>query len=378
MIVKTGKKSSLGCQEAYFFGNTEIMHVEIFLEHGTHTLTFKTGTDVAREDMAFGGIKVFEFCDSFVDEVKSFINTIPLAIGGLSDHPFVPYVGTHVPPYMERANVEFLGEAMGWHLEPREIKNVKIDKSLVHDGDFIAIMRLDGLDPLIMYGTGGHVGHSTMALHFDGELYIVESQDAWYWPTSGLQRTPWDLWMKRAEDASFHVSWLPLSDEARAAFDSDAAREFYFETEGLPYGYHNFLFGWLDTPSDNLPGLMPNEFLPILGAILEMIVPKFIFTTVGEALNIRLGTKDLTIPELAAEAASQGMSLQDVMAIPEQDGWIYYGEEPRDGLSYVCSAYVAALYKAAGLFGDMPINATEFHPRDVYSLAFFNDTFDRP
>jgi hypothetical protein len=47
-------------------------------------------------------------------------------------------------------------------------------------------------------------------------------------------------------------------------------------------------------------------------------------------------------------------------------------------LSYVCSAYVAALYKAAGLFGDMEINATEFTPRDVYELNFFNTTMDRP
>ena len=36
-------------------------------------------------------------------------------------------------------------------------------------------MRLDGVDPMIMYGAGTHAGHSTMALRFDGELYIVES-----------------------------------------------------------------------------------------------------------------------------------------------------------------------------------------------------------
>ena len=51
-------------------------------------------------------------------------------------------------------------------------------------------MRLDGLDPMIMYGTGSRSGHSVMALRFDGELYIVESQDAWYWPTHRIQRTP--------------------------------------------------------------------------------------------------------------------------------------------------------------------------------------------
>jgi len=36
-------------------------------------------------------------------------------------------------------------------------------------------MRLDGLDPMIMYGTGSKIGHNTMALRFDGELYVVES-----------------------------------------------------------------------------------------------------------------------------------------------------------------------------------------------------------
>ena len=60
----------------------------------------------------------------------------------------------------------------------------------------MAIFRLDGLDPIIMYGTGSHIGHDTMALRFDGELYVVESQDVWYWPTAGLQRTIWADWIK--------------------------------------------------------------------------------------------------------------------------------------------------------------------------------------
>lgn len=87
---------------------------------------------------------------------------------------------------MEKANVAFLHEAMGYELVPRTTRKVEIDPDLIQDGDFMAIMRLDGLDPIIMYGSGSHVGHSTMALRFDGELYIVESQAAWYWPTHNL------------------------------------------------------------------------------------------------------------------------------------------------------------------------------------------------
>lgn len=47
------------------------------------------------------------------------------------------------------------------------------------------------------------------------------------------------------------------------------------------------------------------------------------------------------------------------MAMPELDGWEYTGIEPRDGLSYVCSAYVVAFLKEAGLFGTNEINAVE-------------------
>lgn len=71
---------------------------------------------------------------------------------------------------------------VNWDLEERKTQKVEIDESLIQSGDYFAVLRLDGLDPMIMYGTGSHSGHSVMAMRFDGELYIVESQDSWYWP----------------------------------------------------------------------------------------------------------------------------------------------------------------------------------------------------
>jgi hypothetical protein len=56
-------------------------------------------------------------------------------------------------------------------------------------------MRLDGIDPMIMYGSGSHTGHSVMALRMEGELYIVESQDGWYWPREGIQKNKWSDWI---------------------------------------------------------------------------------------------------------------------------------------------------------------------------------------
>lgn len=36
------------------------------------------------------------------------------------------------------------------------------------------------------------------------------------------------------------------------------------------------------------------------------------------------------------------------------------------------------MYLAAGLFDDLEINATEFTPRDIYNLDFFDKDFNRP
>jgi hypothetical protein len=80
---------------------------------------------------------------------------------------------------------------------------------------------------------------------------------------------------------------------------------------------------------------------------------------------------------LAAEAAKRNLTLDQVMAQVEVEGWEYKGIEPKDGKAYVCSAYVAAVYAAAGMFPG-PINGPEFTPKDVYTLNIFDLDFKRP
>jgi len=75
-------------------------------------------------------------------------------------------------------------------------------------------------------------------------------------------------------------------------------------------------------------------------------------------LNHKLATKNLDIKSLAAEASKRNMTVMDVLAIPEQDGWIYK-REFHDGESFVCSVYVARLWKEAGVFGNLSITAAE-------------------
>jgi hypothetical protein len=75
---------------------------------------------------------------------------------------------------------------MMYDMEVRTITEVEIDPNLIQSGDFLALMRMDGSGPMIMYGAGSAVSHNTVALRFDGELYICESQGGSFWPISGI------------------------------------------------------------------------------------------------------------------------------------------------------------------------------------------------
>ena len=138
------------------------------------------------------------------------------------------------------------------------------------------------------------------------------------------------------------------------------------------------MYGWVDSAYDNWPPLIAREFAPILWKLVEDIDEKLAYNMFSEALNKRLGVDGKNISDLAMLAAEKNMSLSEVMAMPELDGWIYSGVSTRDGPSYVCSAYVTALYKAAGVFGDLDVNATEFTPMDVPNLKFWDETSPRP
>ena len=163
------------------------------------------------------------FCDGYINTFISAFNTALAFIGGMTSNPYLPVMGSHVPKYMERANVDFLRKAMKFPMEEREIKEYLYDETNFASGDFLAILRLDGIDPLIMYATGSHAGHTAMTLWFEDELYVIESQDAGHWPKQGIQRNKYRDWIRFAKNADYHVTHMPLSKEARENFNEKAA-----------------------------------------------------------------------------------------------------------------------------------------------------------
>jgi hypothetical protein len=112
-----------------------------------------------------------------------------------------------------------------------------------------------------------------------------------------------------ARERDYNVAWLPLKPEIAAAYNIQKARDFFYEMEGLPYGYHNFLFGWDDTVFSNLPPLMPSEYIPIVLAQYEKVNFNQVYKIFGAGINMRLGTTGLSIPELAGLAATQGKTI---------------------------------------------------------------------
>ena len=69
---------------------------------------------------------------------------------------------------------------------------------------------------------------------------------------------------------------MPLSAKNLLKFDKKKAQDWFFEKEGLPYGYHNFLWGWIDTERDNYPPILANELVPVLMALLDKVIPSSI------------------------------------------------------------------------------------------------------
>lgn len=373
ITIDAKNKKSTFCREALFLSTTMRHHVEYLFLEKTHELTFSNLDQDDMIDIDLSGVRMYLFCHGVVDSFVSVFNTVKLFLGGLGENPKWPIIGSHVPEYMEKANVHFIEEAMGWKMQKRDVTYVDLDEAEIHDGDFLAITRLDGLDEIIMWGTGGRVGHSTVALHIDGELHIIESQDAWYWPKHKIQRNTYKQWVQYAKNCDFNVVVLPLKDEYREKFNGTAALEWFETVEGMPYGYHNFLFSWIDTPADNYPPTLPNELIVIAFELVGELLPSVIESFFLQAMNHRLETTGLNFKQVVAESEKRGITMLELMAMPELDGWMY-----SDGYSYVCSCFVVGVYKAAGLFGDMEINAVEFTPKDVYQLNIFNETAELP
>ena len=377
LSLENSGKIDTWCSELFIFHTSNHNYLQFVAFEGYHEIVLKRITQDDKDEIKVNGVKLYGFCAGLVNTVKSFFLTLKAFYGGLGTDPHAknPKFRPNIPKDMERANLRIL--ELFNHYTPERRKNnsiVYFDKKAIHSGDFLLISRLDGLDPLIMIGAGGRSGHSAVCSWIDDELYVLESQDGWYWPKAGIQRNKWDDWIIWAHNADFNVAVLPLREEYRNKFDNAKAMEWFEnEVEGLNYGYHNFISTWIDTPDRNFPFIATSEIVEFLFSLVSKVYPPASDLIITENINMRLGTKNLTFQQSIAEAARRGKSLEELLAEPEMEGNVY-----SDGLNYVCSCLVVAYWKHGGLFGDLDFSPNEFGPRDIYLLDIFDKNFERP
>jgi len=356
--IRSKNPSNLFCQDFYMIGNYNGMAIDTVWKKG-----------LIKVDIPYsnGNLYLFRFKGTPPEMLYSLLETAKL---------FQPYITKDgkISDSVRNSNLELLHKMANMSMPESTQKGIYIiNPNKVRSGDLLAIMRLDGLLPMEGFGMGSGTGHVAVALWIGKELYVVESTDKTnYWPVRGIQKTKWWDWMKMAHDAEYIVEYLPLNDGKRNQFDNDAAIRWFESVEGLPYGYNNYLFCWVDTTNDNYPPPLSSEFMEVGMSYIGKHLPSIAEKMWNQALRKRLNVFNLnSTADLIKLAYIRDIPFGKLMSIPEMDDWVY-----DDGKSMVCSVFVCSLWKAAGLFGNIAknIQCTEFHNWDAYSLMFFNES----
>jgi hypothetical protein len=370
-LVVSNPINGTDCKDFYLFATLDSIQFHHFGQ-GTHSVLFdlKNLDPALLWDVQTNGVRIFHFLYQPEDTFMALLQTALL---------FQPEIfGPQVNNEFGQMNVDFIRAYANFSFTDRPgAPIVNLNASDIGSGDFVGVTRMDGLDPMIIFGMGGTTGHTTVALWFSDGLYICESQvNSSYWPTNNIQRTPWATWVQQARAADYNYVHVPLTAQARAIFNETAAQQKFYELEGIPYGYHNFLFGWIDTPSDNYPCMPPDyeyclssQAVHIASGLVDRLSKAIADKMYNQALTHRVnkpwGTFNTTAQIYQYAYQQLNLTFEELVILPEQDSWVY-----SDGPSMVCDVFVCSMWKAAGLFGDVAddIQCTELTPRDVYSM----------
>lgn len=339
------------------------------------------------------GLRVLTLPIGILDAVVSLIDTVTLMFG---------FASSPVSPATFQDNFQFLTTYIeaAPRMQPVSVLRTagaqvakSLDPSVIQSGDALLVLRPDGLDPMIGWGEGSTVGHSTIAVRWpNGSLTVCESTtlDA-YWPTNGIQCHEWAEWVNLCIGAEMNIVLVPLAPKYRALFNSSAAINFFHANKGTDYGFSTFLWGWLDTISDNFPCVPPDykkclfpQTAELLGILIDRLFGDNHQNFFRQGLNHRAGTwvpgANKGVVELMQYTKTKlNMSFMDLYTMPEQDSWQY--NTTIDGQnaiakSMVCCVFVCNMWKAAGVFSEIgsELQCGEQTLWDLYSMNIFDET----
>lgn len=111
--------------------------------------------------------------------------TAALFLGGFGKNPRIPVFGSKPAWWQIKLNKLMMLRALGNDYKKRDNKISDLTDDEIHNGDFLAIDRFDGVAQIIQLGSGG-IGHSAVVLEIDGSKYVVESTSSSNWPNQGI------------------------------------------------------------------------------------------------------------------------------------------------------------------------------------------------
>ncbi|KAL6999315.1 hypothetical protein U1Q18_000475 [Sarracenia purpurea var. burkii] len=367
--IKVSNAHSWTCMDLYVFATPYRVTWDYYFLGREHTLEFKEWEGKAEfEYVKYKGISIFLMEAGMLGTLKALWDVFPL------------FSNTG---WGENSNIGFLESHMGASFVKRPqpwFTNVSVDD--IHSGDFLAISKIrgrwGGFETLEKWVTGAYAGHTAVCLKdSEGRLWVAESGHENEEGQDIIAVLPWDEWWSfelTKDDSNPHIALLPLHPDVRAKFNETAAWEYALSMSGKPYGYHNMIFSWIDTIHGNYPPPLDAHLVASVMTVWNHIRPDYAANMWNEALNKRLGTQGLGLPEILVETERRGSSFDELLTIPEQDNWIY-----SDGKSTSCVALILEIYKEAGLFDPIAssIQVTEFTIKDAYILKFFEDNSSR-
>jgi hypothetical protein len=302
------EKKSLLCQDAFLITTLASHDLKLTIFTGKSSTTYKLKDQTEVDLVKLNGIHVMTNCDGFSRYFVDLLQMVPLALGDVLPTTLPKFLD-FLLKWSENDNKKFQQEYIGRTYKGRTQKYVFDGKFLeanVRSGDVMSCAGYNVISSLIMVTAGGPIVHNGLALWQDDKLWFINAKGN----SDGL------AWLTPTEMLAFcnrGLIWQRLGAESRAKFDATKAWA-WFENgrENLPYGFGNMHLNWVDVGTKNMPLVTDINGWFVLWSLIEKLSPSIGYKMLGSGLNNRLGTEQLTIPQLVLAAAAKGKTLSEV------------------------------------------------------------------
>ena len=174
LTLQNFNKTETFCSELFIFHTSNHNFFQFVAFQGEHVIVLKRINQDDKDEIKVNGIKLYSFCNGFVNTIKSLLKTVISFYGGIDIDPKAknPKFRPSISKDQEKANLRIL--ELYNHYTPERRKNtvINIDKNNIKNGDVLVVSRMNGMDPTIMIGSGGRVAHVCVCTWIDGENYM--------------------------------------------------------------------------------------------------------------------------------------------------------------------------------------------------------------